>query len=46
MIEEAFIEEVVFERLGILCHVTCRNVDVGQRFTDVLTCGDTIYVGS
>jgi hypothetical protein len=45
MIEEALKEEVVFERLGILRHITCRSVDIGQRFTDVLTCSDTICIG-
>jgi hypothetical protein len=45
MIEKALEEEVVFESLGILCHVTCRNIDIGQGFVDVLSCRDTIGIG-
>src|SRR5580698_6333274 len=45
VVEETLEEEIVFESLGILCHVPCRNINIGHGFIDVLSCCDTICIG-
>src|ERR1700759_241119 len=44
VVEKALQKEIVFERFGTLGHVTCRNVDIAQGLTNVLSRCNTICV--